>query len=122
MKVAILGAGAWGTALGVVLSRNGHPVRLWGHRPDHVAELASTRVNGRFLPGIPLAGDWSFEPDLAAAPDVGGTVASILTKRGHEVKIGSSECAVQAVRRSPRERTRFEAGSDPRKGGKPAGR
>jgi len=67
MRVAILGAGAWGTALGVVLARNGHPVRLWGHRPEHVAELAAARVNGRFLPGIPLAGDWSFEPDLDAA-------------------------------------------------------
>jgi glycerol-3-phosphate dehydrogenase (NAD(P)+) len=67
MKVTILGAGAWGTALGVVLSRNGHSVRLWGHRPEHVAELSRTRVNERFLPGIPLEGDWSFEPDLAAA-------------------------------------------------------
>ena len=36
MKVAILGAGAWGTALGVVLSQGGYSVRLWGHRPEHV--------------------------------------------------------------------------------------
>ncbi len=61
MKVTILGAGAWGTALGLVLSQNGHQVRVWGHRPEHVAELAKTRVNERFLPGIPLPADWSFE-------------------------------------------------------------
>lgn len=69
MKVTILGAGAWGTALGLVLSQNGHRVRLWGHRPEHVAELARTRVNERFLPGIPLAGDWAFESDFDAAVD-----------------------------------------------------
>lgn len=61
MKVTILGAGAWGTALGLVLSQNGHQVRVWGHRPEHVAELAKTRFNERFLPGIPLPEDWSFE-------------------------------------------------------------
>lgn len=79
--------------------------------------VAQPRIHHQWMPRT-----LTIEPDLAAAPDVGGTVASILTKRGHEVKIGSSECAVQAVRRSPRERDRFEAGSDPRKGGKPAGR
>lgn len=67
MKVTILGAGAWGTALGLVLSRNGHRVRLWGHRPGHVAALEKTRVNERFLPGIRLEGDWAFEADLDAA-------------------------------------------------------
>jgi gamma-glutamyltranspeptidase/glutathione hydrolase len=79
--------------------------------------VAQPRIHHQWMPRT-----LTIEPDLAAAPDVGGNVASILTKRGHEVKIGSSECAVQAVRRSPRERNRFEAGSDPRKGGKPAGR
>lgn len=64
MKVTILGAGAWGTALGLVLSQNGHQVRVWGHRREHVAELAKTRVNERFLPGIRLPADWSFETDF----------------------------------------------------------
>ena len=67
MKVAILGAGAWGTALGVVLSQGRHSVRLWGHRPEHVSELARTRMNARFLPGISLVGDWAFETESDAA-------------------------------------------------------
>jgi glycerol-3-phosphate dehydrogenase (NAD(P)+) len=67
MNVTLLGAGAWGTALGVVLSRNGHSVRLWGHRPEHVASLARTRSNERFLPGVALEGDWTFEADFDAA-------------------------------------------------------
>jgi len=66
MKVAILGAGAWGTALGVVLSQGGHSVRLWGHRSEHVSELARTHFNARFLPGIPLVGDWLFETEFDA--------------------------------------------------------
>ncbi|MFM8878315.1 MAG: NAD(P)H-dependent glycerol-3-phosphate dehydrogenase [Verrucomicrobiota bacterium] len=67
MNVTLLGAGAWGTALGVVLSRNGHSVRLWGHRPEHVASLARTRTNERFLPGVALEGDWTFESGFDAA-------------------------------------------------------
>lgn len=79
--------------------------------------VAQPRIHHQWMPRT-----LTIEPDLAAAPDTGGTVGSILTRRGHDVKIGSSECVVQAVRRSPRDRARFEAGSDPRKGGKPAGR
>lgn len=79
--------------------------------------VAQPRIHHQWMPRTLV-----IEPDLANAPDSGGTVGSILAKRGHDVKIGSSECVVQAVRRSPRDRTRFEAGSDPRKGGKPAGR
>lgn len=82
MKVTILGAGAWGTALGLVLSRNGHLVRLWGHRPEHVAELARTRVNERFLPGIPLAGDWVFETSLDAALDGAEVVVVAVPSKG----------------------------------------
>ena len=67
MKVTVLGAGAWGTALGLVLSRNGHSVRLWGHRARHLAELARTRFNERFLPGIALPPDWAFETDFEAS-------------------------------------------------------
>lgn len=67
MKVTIWGAGAWGTALGLVLSRNGHQVRVWGHRPEHLAELAGSRVNARFLPGIALPADWSFEVDFSSS-------------------------------------------------------
>jgi glycerol-3-phosphate dehydrogenase (NAD(P)+) len=76
MKVAILGAGAWGTALGVVLSQGGHSVRLWGHRPEHVSELARTRINARFLPGIPLVGDWTFETEVDAV--LAGAEAAVL--------------------------------------------
>ena len=53
-NVAVLGAGAWGTALSIQLARNGHSVRLWGHEPDHVERLRQLRENTDFMPGIEL--------------------------------------------------------------------
>ena len=52
--VAILGAGGWGTALGVVLAARGRRVRLWGHDPAHVARLRAGRENTTYLPGVKL--------------------------------------------------------------------
>jgi glycerol-3-phosphate dehydrogenase (NAD(P)+) len=49
---AVIGAGSWGTALSLVLARNGHPVYLWAKEPDHIALMAQERQNTRYLPGI----------------------------------------------------------------------
>lgn len=51
MRAGVLGAGSWGTALALLLARNGHEVCLWGHDPAHVARLAQARENVQFLPG-----------------------------------------------------------------------
>ena len=54
-RIAILGAGAWGSALALSLARRGgHHLSLWAHDPAHAAELAATRDNTRYLPGSPL--------------------------------------------------------------------
>ena len=52
--VAVLGAGSWGTALAMLLARNGHSVRLWDRDSEHIATLVRERVNQRYLPGIAL--------------------------------------------------------------------
>lgn len=52
--LAVLGAGSWGTALALLLCRNGHRVRLWDHWTDHVRDLNREGENRRYLPGIPL--------------------------------------------------------------------
>lgn len=52
--IAILGAGAFGTALAVSLARNGGPVQLWAHDPDQVGTLKRDRENARRLPGVAL--------------------------------------------------------------------
>ncbi|MFO1358085.1 NAD(P)H-dependent glycerol-3-phosphate dehydrogenase [Plasticicumulans sp.] len=65
--LAVLGAGSWGTALALLLARNGHAVRLWGHDPAQVARLATERENAAFLPGVTLPGRITPGADLAAA-------------------------------------------------------
>ncbi len=54
-RIAVLGAGAWGTALALSLARHGgHALILWAHSPAHAEELQATRENRRYLPGFPL--------------------------------------------------------------------
>jgi len=52
---AVIGGGAWGTALADLLARNGHAVRLWAREPDVVASIAGTQENTRFLSGVRLS-------------------------------------------------------------------
>lgn len=51
-KIAILGAGSWGTALGILAARNGCQTLLWGHNPEHMLALATERKNSRYLPNV----------------------------------------------------------------------
>lgn len=54
-RIAVIGAGAWGTALAMVAGRRGdHEVRLWALEKDVVASVARARTNDLFLPGFPL--------------------------------------------------------------------
>lgn len=53
-KIGIIGAGSWGTALGVTLGGKGFQVRMWDIDPEHRKALARDRENKAFLPGISL--------------------------------------------------------------------
>lgn len=54
-RIAVLGAGAWGTALALSLARRGgHELTLWAHSPAHAEELARSGENLRYLPGFAL--------------------------------------------------------------------
>ena len=64
--IAVIGGGAWGTALANLAARNGANVTLWAREPDHVAEMVATGVNARRLPGIPLTSGITPTSDLAA--------------------------------------------------------
>ncbi len=66
MKIAILGAGAWGTALAMSFSRR-HPVALWSRDADQCAEMRATRENRRYLPGHRLPDAVDVCDDVAAA-------------------------------------------------------
>lgn len=82
MKITVLGAGAWGTALARLLQQGPNRVTLWGHLPAWVEEIARTRRNERFLPGVELPPELRLERDLAQA-------------------ISDAECVVVAVPSQP---------------------
>jgi len=66
-EIGIVGAGAWGTALAVALTRAGRRPILWANEPEVAEAIAAERRNPTFLPGIELPGSISATQDLAAA-------------------------------------------------------
>jgi glycerol-3-phosphate dehydrogenase (NAD(P)+) len=77
MKITVLGAGAWGTALAKVLHENGNAVALWDIAAETLDELRRGRSE-RYLPGVPLPTSWKVEADLKKA-------------------VGGAECLVMAI-------------------------
>ena len=71
--IALLGAGSWGTALGLLLCGNGHRVQLWGHETWLVDAIKADGENRQFLPGFPfpagLTATDSLDEALAGATD-----------------------------------------------------
>lgn len=65
--IAVLGAGAWGTALAKVLGDNGQHVRLWARDAEHVEEMCRVGENRRHLPGCLLPATIEPGADFAAA-------------------------------------------------------
>lgn len=61
----VIGAGSWGTALAIQLSRTGNPVGLWGRKQAHMQALSAQRINQQYLPGcsfpesLTIFEDWS---------------------------------------------------------------
>ena len=66
MNVAILGAGAWGTALAISLSVH-HRVTLWTNEAAQAEAMSASRSNQRFLPDVALPQELQFSTDLDAA-------------------------------------------------------
>lgn len=81
MKVTVIGAGAWGTALANLLCQNKNAVTLWGHDAAHVREVERNGRNDLFLPGIPLAREMKFETDLPEAAAESDCVVLALPSR-----------------------------------------
>ncbi|HRP65598.1 MAG TPA: NAD(P)H-dependent glycerol-3-phosphate dehydrogenase [Thauera sp.] len=65
-RIAVFGAGAWGTALAQAFSAS-HQVSLWGRDRLHLGELARTRENHRYLPGVALHDALAIEPNFDTA-------------------------------------------------------
>jgi glycerol-3-phosphate dehydrogenase (NAD(P)+) len=67
-EIAVVGAGAWGTGIAIVLGRKGtHRVRLWAHETEVCESIARRRVNEQFLPGRSIPDTVTATSDFAAA-------------------------------------------------------
>lgn len=77
MKIGVLGAGGWGTALSLILLENGHEVILWTHDPSTKKEIEENGENITYLPGIRIPGELNVTNDSS--------------------KIGETEIVVNAV-------------------------
>ncbi|NUU03753.1 NAD(P)H-dependent glycerol-3-phosphate dehydrogenase [Herbaspirillum robiniae] len=66
MKITILGAGAWGTALAIPLARK-HDVILWGRNAEAMQQASQQRENQLYLPGFPLPAELAVSADFEAA-------------------------------------------------------
>ncbi|MBA3273463.1 MAG: NAD(P)-dependent glycerol-3-phosphate dehydrogenase [Chthoniobacterales bacterium] len=68
-RTAILGAGSWGIALAVLWAKRGNHVTLWGHNPEHIAQLDTARENPDYLPGIKLPPAVAVTSDISACSE-----------------------------------------------------
>ncbi len=76
MNITVVGSGSWGTALALVLEQNGHSVNLWGHRPQQVDHMKTTRENP-LLPGVTLSEKLNLVDDLAPVSRCGVVVLAV---------------------------------------------
>ena len=78
-QIAIIGSGAWGTGLAIVLGRKGtHQVRLWAHETDVCESITQKHINERFLPGHLIPESVSASNDLATTLRDAQIVVSVM--------------------------------------------
>jgi glycerol-3-phosphate dehydrogenase (NAD(P)+) len=78
-EIAVIGGGAWGTGIAIVLGRKGtHRVRLWAHEVDVCQSINKDRVNAKFLPGRLVPETVTPDHDLNAALDCAQIIVSVM--------------------------------------------
>jgi glycerol-3-phosphate dehydrogenase (NAD(P)+) len=95
MTAAVVGAGAWGTALADLTARNGHATTLWAREPDVVADINAHHTNTRFLTGCALSPALRATDDLAAAVADARTITFVAPSHVLRAVIRSAAHAVR---------------------------
>lgn len=80
MRVAVIGAGAWGTALALVAADAGHDVVMWARETDVVADINERHLNTRFLPGVDLPHGIVGTTDITACTGADLIILSVPTQ------------------------------------------
>lgn len=95
MRVAVIGAGAWGTALADLLASNGHDTTIWALEPDVAATINACHENQRFLQGFTLAASLRATNDLRTALD-GASLVVYAAPSQHLRRVASDGAAFVA--------------------------
>jgi glycerol-3-phosphate dehydrogenase (NAD(P)+) len=86
---AVLGAGSWGTALAILLARQGHEVRLWGHLREDIEALRRDQANAHYLPGIRFPAGLGCTADLDAALETAGIILLVVPSHAFAAVLGA---------------------------------
>lgn len=81
MKVTVIGDGGWGTALAMVLDRNGHDVTVWGPFVDYLEEIKTAGENKTYLPGVKIPASLNWTSDYEAAVKDAGLIVLVVPSR-----------------------------------------
>ena len=84
MKIAVLGAGSWGTTIALHLYKNGYEVALWEFFPDYVKVLQEKRENVKFLPGFKIPKDIQITSKIIEA--IAGAKVIVLAIPSHVIR------------------------------------
>lgn len=100
--IAVLGAGAWGSALAIHFARNQHRVRLWGRDPQQMSAMQHTRYNTRYLPDAPFPDTLTPTSDLGHALECADLILIVVPSSGfraflHELRQHLAAPIVQRV-------------------------
>ena len=95
-RIAVIGAGSWGTALALSLARRGgHELTFWAHSPAHAEELADTGENLRYLPGFILPADIRITANLHDAIENADTILTVTPSQALRETIGQIGSALK---------------------------
>src|SRR5437879_4304782 len=81
VRLAIVGAGGWGTALSIVLAPRFEELRLWVYESDLAVRMAATRENDVYLPGVRVPDSVEVTTDLARVLQGAGIVLGVMPSR-----------------------------------------
>jgi len=89
MKVTVIGDGGWGTALAMVLDRNGHEVTVWGPFSDYLEEIKLFNENITYLPGVKVPGTIQWTDDREEAVKDADLVVLVVPSRFYKPVVES---------------------------------
>ncbi len=89
MKTTVIGDGGWGTALAMVLERNGHDVTVWGPFPEYLEEVKTAGENKTYLPGVPVPTSLKWTADREEAAKGADLVVLVVPSRFYKPVVES---------------------------------